>query len=190
MMKDRARTLFYSYMGVLLFLFVLKLLGYPGLALACENETVIAICNYVEGTFLKDVVSFIMYFITTTLNLHCIFSTKKFVGKQKLFYLFIAISQIIRLIFVTNLILLLIVDIILIVILPIIFDRKLILKTLIVDGLVLIFQFISFFVKEISIYKSSIDNTLIAVVYSLDYIIMLVLLRDFFIDKLFRKEKK
>jgi hypothetical protein len=149
-MKDRARTLFYSYMGVLLFLFVLKLLGYPGLALACENETVIAICNYVDNTFIKYICEFIMYMITNVLVLHSIFATKKFVNKQKLIYIFIAIGEIIRLIFVDKMYITLSVDIILLVIVPTIYDKKLFFKSLLVDSLVVLFQLISFFVKEIS----------------------------------------
>ena len=190
MMKDRARTLFFSYIGVLLFLFVLKLLGYPGLALACENETVIDICDFVDRTFFKDVVSFLMYFITSVLNLQCIFSVKKFINKQRIIYIFIIIAQAIRLLFLTNAIIVLTVDILLLVILPTVFNKKLFIKAIIVDIIVVLFQLISFFVKEISIYKLTIDNTLVAVIYSLDYIIMLILLRDYFIDLIFRKEKK
>lgn len=190
MMKDRARTLFYSYMGVLLFLFVLKLLGYPGLALACENETVITICNFIDGTFLKYICSSIMYFFTSLLTLQSVFSTKKFVGKQKLIYIFIIVAEIIRYLLLDYPQLLIFIDASLLFLLPIIYNRKLFLKSLIVNVLVILFQLISFFVKEISIYKIDIENTLIAVVYSLDYIIMLVLLRDYFIDLIFRKEKK
>lgn len=190
MMKDRARTLFYSYMGVLLFLFVLKLLGYPGLALACENETVIAICNYVEDTFIKYILSFVMYFVTTTLTIQSIFSTKRFIGKQKFIYLYVILAQTLRLLFMKYPMIMNLIDIIIYIIMPLFYNKKLFFKSIIVVVIVFLFQLISFFVKEISIYKIDIENTLIAVVYSLDYIIMLVLLRDYFIDLIFRKESK
>lgn len=190
MMKDRARTLFYSYMGVLLFLFVLKLLGYPGLALACENETVIAICNYVDNTFIKYILEFLMFLFTTTLLIQSIFCKNKFEGKEKFIYLFISVAEIIRLIFVQNMFVTLPIDIILVFIIPIIYNKKLFLNTIIVNLIVFGFQFLSFFVKEISIYKCDINNTLTAIIYSLDYIIMLLLLRDFLIDKIFNRKEK
>lgn len=190
MMKDRARTLFYSYMGVLLFLFVLKILGVKNLELMCENEVVINICNFIDNTFMEDVVAFLMYLFTTTLIIQSIFSVKKFIGKQNLFYLFISIGEIIRLIFFDIAIVTVLIDFILLIVIPFVYNKKLILKSIVVAFIVFMFQLISFFVKEISIYEHTIDNTLTAVIYSLDYIIMLFLLRDFFIDLIFRKESK
>lgn len=190
MMKDRARTLFYSYMGVLLFLFVLKILGVKNLELMCENEVVINICNFIDNTFMEDVVAFLMYLFTTTLIIQSIFSVKKFIGKQNLFYLFISIGEIIRLIFFDIAIVTVLIDFILLIVIPFVYNKKLILKSIVVAFIVFMFQLISFFVKEISIYEHTIDNTLTAIIYSLDYIIMLFLLRDFFIDLIFRKESK
>ena len=190
MMKDRARTLFYSYMGVLLFLFVLKILGVKNLELMCENEVVIKICNFIDNTFMEDVVALLMYLFTNTLLLHCIFSTKKLVGKYKLFYIFNIIGEIIRLMFFEYIVITLFIDLLILIIIPTIFNKKLFFKSIIVVFISLIFQLISFFVKGISIYEHTIDNTLVAIIYSLDYFIMLFLLRDFFIDKIFRKENE
>lgn len=161
--------------------FVIKICGGNFFNIICKNELFIKVCNYIDSTFLYYIVAFIFYFTTNIIFLHAISSQNK-LGKFNI----IIVSFCIICLFIIksfNVLIGTILDIIIIeIVLPIIILKRqnlkwkqIILQTMLAFVLINAFQLISLFVKNLGIFKIMLNNSLIQIIFSIDYIIMLIL---------------
>lgn len=173
-MKDKYKTLIISCWVVLLCCFVVKLLGGNFFKIVCENEKFIKFCNFIDGNILKYVISFILYFISTYIYFLAIIKNK--VSKQK--HIIIIISLIlwwvIKLLLNNAQSIIFVLDILYMIFIPIIINKKIWLFSIISFFLNLAFQLISLLTKNIGI--KFVDETMfMAIIFNIDYYIMIVL---------------
>ena len=66
-MKYKYKTLICCYLGVLIFYSIIKLISGKSFEIVCENERFIYICNLIDNSWLRYIVSGIIYSISSFL---------------------------------------------------------------------------------------------------------------------------
>jgi len=159
---------------ILLFIcFIIKLIGGNWFEVLCNNLKFISACSYVDTHIISQYfIGCVSTFITLSLYLLAILQRFRFNKKQtKLLIFVILIGTAVK---IYNPLYGLIVDLIQLLILPLLFRGK-IKRTIIALSLNIIFQVISLITKNISIINFTTENILIAIIYSIDVYIMLLL---------------
>ena len=158
--------------------FLIKLFGGNFFQIICENQTFIAICEFCEKNIaIYCIVACISSIINTTIMDLAICCKTKFNLCE---FLILAISVCVGAVFkiLVNRTTGMIFDVVNLIILPCIFSIKTPRRhwfAILGNALLIIFQLISMFVKNISFGFVASNGMLISIIYSIDVIIMLVL---------------
>lgn len=156
--------------------FIVKLFGGNFFNIVCQDERFINFCNYVQNSFWYYVVSFITSAITHYFIWSIMFDVSKFNKKQSIalsiiFIVTFIIQSIMNYYNLSNYIILM--SVIRYIIVPFVFkcNWK---RILIVNVLDIIFQLIAMVTKNVNIMGFD-DNVLVALIFMIDYYIMLIL---------------
>lgn len=156
--------------------FVVKIFGGNFFNIICENKGFIKVCDYIENTFWYYVVTFITSYIGNYFLWLIMFDKEKFPKKQfwilNLIFIITFICQSILYHFgLSNFIF--IISLIRYVIVPLCFKCSW-KRVLVVNILDIVFQLITMITKSIAILQFD-TNVIIALIFMIDYYIMLVL---------------
>lgn len=178
---------------VLAVCFIIKLFGGKWFDIATNNATFSKVCAFVDNhLWLQDVIAFFTSLLSTMLINLSVLQRKFFTVKQ--FIVLLAID-IIAFVFVilgdfvqSNIfnIIGFIVSILPMCICPMILSKK-VLRSILAYALYVVFQALSVVVKGLAITKVNTDSTLVALIFSIDVYIMLVL---YYLHANLRKDKK
>lgn len=171
MMKNNYKVLIISCWSLLGVCCVLKLLGLDIFLVGSDNERFITLCNYIDNSFIKYFVYFVFNIVTSSIYYMAVLKEKKPNLKWLIPYMIYAI---LKLVFNQYDIVFNILDFIIVPLLPIIINKKYWLRAIIGLGLMLGFQAISLIIK-LDHFTMFDNNTLMGVLLSIDYIIMLML---------------
>lgn len=173
-MKDKYKTLIISCWVVLLICFLIKLLGGNFFAIATDNKVLIAFCNSTQGTILYYLTAIVLYNISTYFYFLAILKKKWFKGKDYIIVGVVFVFSILKVIFIKYASIFFIIELIVTIILPIIINKKLWLRSIIAYCLMIGFQVISLITKNIGI-KIIHENFLFSLIFSIDYYVMIIL---------------
>lgn len=176
-MKNKYKTLIISCWAVLLIYFVIKLLGGNYFEAICYNPHIVSVCDFIDNNywisylFKAPIYSFSSYFI------YLIITKQKFKADWWLLLLFLPIPFIKKYLVVVGFIL----EFIIIIILPILIliknkhsFWKSLLRVIIANVITIVFQFISIMTRNVG-YYIPLDSTLIGIIMSIDYYLMIYL---------------
>lgn len=170
-MKDKYKTLITSCWVVLLCCFIVKLLGGNFFVIVCENEKFIKFCEYCNTGFMYWVIAYATYTFSTTIYLMAVCKFKK----PKLLLIGVVIGIYISKVILTKYALLAtLLECLLLIVIPIIVNKKLWLRGIVGYILIIVFQFISAITKNLGIHFIT-NDILTALIFSIDYYIMLIL---------------
>lgn len=175
-MKDKYKTLITACWLVLISCFIVKLLGGNWFEIACSNEKFIRFCNWFKvGSLQYYILSGISYIGIHMMIIASILKHKlgKDVKTLNILILLISVHLVKSLLDkYTNVpILLTIIDIILYITTPFIFNGKKRYRGIIGFLLILAFQFISLLVKNVSL-RNVDNNVFTSLIFMIDYYIM------------------
>lgn len=153
---------------------LIKLFGANIFLASTNNLTFIDFCNYIQNSFWYFIVGIVFNLITCCLYYMALLKENKPSLKSLKWFIPLLIYVVFKTIFYQQKILFLILDIMMMIGLPIIINRKIWYWSIISFILTLIFQVISMFLK-LDNYKVFDDNVLVTLILSIDYIIMLML---------------
>lgn len=170
-MKDRYKTLIISCWAVLLCCFVVKLLGGNFFEIVCENEKYIAFTTFCNKGIPYWIITIVFYLLQSNLFFMAVCK----LNKPKWWMIISAILfAIVKLLFYKYQVIVFILEAVFMFALPMIYNRKLWLRTIIGIVLILLFQIISLVIKNIGI-KFLYYDLFTGLIFSIDYYIMLVL---------------
>lgn len=169
-MKNKYKTLITSCWVVLIICFLIKLFGWNWFEIICEHPKFVSICNWLDGNWTKYLIMTLMY-IPLSYIPYLIMVDKK-IGKDWWIILLILPCSILK---VFAPIIAVIIDISVLIIIPLIMNKfKNWKKVIIVNVLMVVFQLISLFTKNLGYYMPS-DNIIISLIFSIDYYMMTIL---------------
>ena len=152
---------------------VFKICGAEWFTINCTNETFISICNYVDNTqWLKMTIAGIMSLILNSLMIFAMFREKFYTRKQALIFIPLIIGMSISGWYYPYVQLAL--NIICAVILPLILRAKFS-DVFVGNILIIVFQAMSLFTKNIGNWNINETNFLVATILQLDSLIMLII---------------
>ena len=160
--------------------FVIKIFGGNFFAIVCTNEKFIKVCEFIDNSVLYYLFSYISYIITSWLLVVIVRENKKMITKGTLIYLICcSLYWCFKLLIQFNIVKLpLVIYNILeygvLYILLIIFSKKYI-KSIFVIIAMVVFSILSVVTKNIGITGTIANSSLIAIIFMIDYYIMLVL---------------
>ena len=170
-MKDKYKTLIISCWVVLLCCFVVKLLGGNFFEIVCENEKYIAFTTFCNKGIPYWIITIIFYLLQSSLFFMAVCK----LNKPKWWMIISTILfAIVKLLFYKYQVVVFILEAVFMFALPMIYNRKLWLRTIIGIVLILVFQIISLVIKNIGI-KFLYYDLFTGLIFSIDYYIMLVL---------------
>ena len=170
-MKDKYKTLIISCWVVLLCCFVVKLLGGNFFEIVCENEKYIAFTTFCNKGIPYWIITIVFYFLQSSLFFMAVCK----LNKPKWWMIISTILfAIVKLLFYKYQVVVFILEAVFMFTLPMIYNRKLWLRSIIGIVLVLLFQIISLVIKNIGI-KFLYYDLFTGLIFSIDYYIMLVL---------------
>lgn len=172
---------------VLIICLIIKLFGGNWFELGTENDKFIKFCEYVDNTMWLKMTLACLIYLFTTYPIICIILNKKYLS-IKLSIIFIPIMITKSILGWYNTLIASIIDIFITFIIPIILTRNW-KRPLVVIILVLLFQFISIFFRNIS-FNFNFDNTFLQqTIYQIDYYLM-ILLFYLYNFKIFQEESE
>lgn len=173
-MKDKYKTLIKCCWVVLLCCFVVKLLGGNYFETKVFNQKLIEIFSSKYSFILEFILSVIIYTIGTSLYVLAILKTKIFKNKQLIIPIVIFMFSIVKALFYKYSVLMAFIEIFVVIIMPMFYIGKRWYRSIIGYLLLTVFQIISLLTKNFAI-KVIDENFLIALIFSIDYYIMIVL---------------
>lgn len=173
-MKDKYSTLIKATWVVLICCFIVKLLGGNFFEIACNNERFVKFCAKYQNTIIDYITGILMYTFSTGFYLLAIFKKKVDFKDKNVIIMFLSTIAfaIMKILIQNNIIIIL--EIIFLIIIPILQNIKRWYRPIIAYILLFIFQLISLIIKNVGI-KIIDDNFLTAVIFSIDYYIMILL---------------
>lgn len=170
-MREKYKTLIISCWVVLLCCFVVKLLGGNFFEIVCKNEKYIAFTNFFNQGIPYILITTIFYVVSTSIVFMAICKFEKpkwwvilatfiFITIKQVLYKYVALTFILEFGYM--------------IVLPIIYNKKLWLRAIIGVLLVLLFQIISLITKNIGI-KFLYYDVFTAIIFTIDYYIMIIL---------------
>ena len=159
-----------SFWLVLIIYFIVKLLGGNYFNVICENQKFIDFCNWLDNSWMKFVVSTIVYcFGNYTIYLAI---TKQRYFKDYWVILILLPASIVKCYFGA---IGMIFDLLSLIIIPLIKSKgKLWLRIIVAQILIILFQFISLITKNISGYMPN-ESMLVSSILTIDYYVMIIL---------------
>lgn len=181
-MKNKYKILLISCAVVLLICFAIKMLGGNLFEIMVENQKFINACNWLDGSWVKFLITTPMYFLSTYIPYLCMID-KKF-GQELWISFFVLPASLLKVYFpYAGLVL----DIIVMILIPLCMcefsNWK---KVIVINVLMIGFQAISLLTKNIGFYMPS-DSLIVSLIFSIDYYIMIIL---FYLWYNGRKEKQ
>lgn len=157
--------------------FIVKIFGGNFFQIVVSNDRFIKLCDFIDNTFLYYIVQFCSYYAISIIIMSIMNFDKKFTRNQ-----LIILSIVIIVCFIlqnivnmwNEMISSIIFTLIRYVLVPLIVLKSKILMVVIVNVVDIIFQLISMFIKDLGIGIFP-DNSLIAIIFLIDYYIMLIL---------------
>lgn len=171
MMKNPFKVLIISCWCLLLVMVCLKPLLSDQLLAGTSNQTFINVCEYLDKSFLYYIFAFIINVSTCSLHFMAVLKEKK---PNLKWFIPICIYVILKLVFTKFNDILFIIDILVMIGLPIIINKKLWLRSIVGFLLIFVFQLISQILK-LENAKFFDKHFLTATIMSIDYYIMLIL---------------
>lgn len=173
-MKKKYETLIISCWIVLIICLLIKLLGGNYFEIACQNQTIINICNFIENSFLYYVFCFILYFVGTIYYFKGVLKQTKLRGVYAYIYIVVILLWIIKVLLDKSAFIPFFIELLVLIIVPILYDHNKWWKYILYYALTIVFQVITLITKNIGL-KIVDDNFLIGLFYSIDYYIMVIL---------------
>lgn len=169
-MRNKYKTLIISCWIVLIACFLIKIFGGNWFEIICENENFINICEWLDSGWIKYIVMTLMY-IPLSYIPYLAMVNKSFCKDWWIILLVLPCS----ILKVYLPIIAIIIDLSVLIVIPLIICKfKNWKKVIIVNILMVIFQLISLFTKNIGYYMPN-DSILISLIFSIDYYIMTIL---------------
>lgn len=181
MMKDRYRVLIISCWSLLGVCFLIKLLGGNWFELSTENTKLIQLCSWIDSNISKYFIMGIFYCVSMYL-VYLSICKKKI--KDCLY-----ICTIFALIFITKIfypIVATVLEPMVLIVLPLV-KRVSWKRVLLGNVLMMVFQLVSLFIRNLGMYLPADTPTLISLLLQIDYYIMLVL---YYLYSNYRKERE
>ena len=159
-----------SFWLILIIYFIVKLLGGNYFNVICENQKFIDFCNWLDNSWMKFVISTIVYcFGNYTIYLAI---TKQRYFKDYWVILILLPASIVKYYFGA---IGMIFDLLSLIIIPLIKSKgKLWLRIIVAQILIILFQFISLITKNISGYMPN-ESMLVSSILTIDYYVMIIL---------------
>lgn len=160
--------------------FVIKIFGGNFFEIVCTNEKFINVCEFIDNSILYYIFSYMSYIITSLLLIIIIRDNKKIITKGSIIYLICcSLYWGFKLLIQFNivklpLVLYNILEYGVLYLLLIIFSKKYI-KSIFVIIAMVVFSILSVITKNIGISGTIGDSSLIAIIFMIDYYIMLIL---------------
>lgn len=173
-MKNKYETLIISCWVVLIICLLIKLLGGNYFQIVCQNQTIIKVCNYIENSFLYYVFCFILYFFGTIFYFKAVLRQIKLRNKYLCIYVVVVVLWLLKLLLNKYICLTFGIEMLCLICIPTIFNRKKWWKYILCYMLTIAFQVITLITKNIGL-KMVDTNFLIGIIYSIDYYIMIIL---------------
>ena len=159
-----------SFWLVLIIYFIVKLLGGNYFNVICENQKFIDFCNWLDNSWMKFVVSTIMYEISSYPVYLAI--TKQRFGKDWWVMLILLPASIIKYFYGAWG---LIFDLMFAVFIPLIKSKgNLLIRIIFSQIIIILFQFISLITKDIGNYMPN-ESVLVSIILTIDYYVMIIL---------------
>lgn len=171
--EDKYLTLIKACWGVLICCFIVKILGGDYFKISCDNKNFIKICEIINNSFLYYVVLFINYVIQAILYFKAILQIRRVKDKYLILYPIITASWVIKLL-IKNSIITFTIETIIMICTPLIFDKRRWKRAIKGFLLMLLFQLISFIIKDIG-FKEADKNILTYLIYMIDFYVMMTL---------------
>jgi hypothetical protein len=170
-MKDKYKTLIISCWAVLLCCFVVKLLGGNFFEIAYDNAQFQWFCHHCNEGVMYWILSILFYSVSTTLYLMAVCRFEK---PKLLLVIITIVIDIIKLIFIKYAIITSVVEFVVLIVYPILVNKKLWLRSIIGYVLLFLFQLISLITKNVGIRIIN-NDVFTTIIFSIDYLIMIVL---------------
>lgn len=136
-----------------------------------DNERFIALCSFIDSSFIKYIIYFTFNITSSSIYFMAVLKEKKPNLKWFIPY---TIYAILKIIFNKYDLIFNILDFVIVPLLPIIINKKMWLRSIIGLGLMLLFQSVSLLLK-FNNFTMFDENTLMVIILSIDYYIMLIL---------------
>lgn len=165
---------------LLIICFIVKICGGNFFNISCDNEMIISICEFIDKSFVKHILHFVMFIFSSYMLIKIVNPEIKFKSKQNIIsFILLIIVFIIKKLIEFKIIKLPIwvidiSDFMLLFIILFLNSRK-VLKSIIAILLLFVFTLISTLTKNIGFSQIITDSFLINSVFMIDYYIMLVL---------------
>ena len=153
---------------------LIKLFGFNLFIASTDNQSFIRLCDTINNSFWYYIVGFIFHMITCSIYYMAVLKESKPTISSLKWFIPLIIYIICKTIFYYLKVVFFVLDIVMMIGLPILINRKIWYIAIVSFLLTLFFQLISAFLK-LNHYTMFDDNTLVAVLLSIDYVIMLVL---------------
>lgn len=160
--------------------FAIKIFGGNFFEIVCTNEKFIKVCEFINNSWIYSLLAYISFTSTSLLLLLIVRENKKFFTRNTLiFWLVVSIYWIFKLLVELEIIKLSVtvmsfIDYPILWLLLFLFTKKP-LKSIFAVVLMILFTFISVFVKNIGLTNKITDSALITLIFMIDYYIMLIL---------------
>lgn len=187
MNKKNFKTLIIMCWVLLAVCVIIKLFGGNWFELSTDNTKFIEFCSYVDNTmWLKMTLACVNYLVSGYFVI-CISLNKSKLSKKELL-LFIPLMIVKSILTWYNSFIPIILDLVILFVLPLIITKKII-RPIIVILLVLAFQLLTLLIRNLGLNDNfNYNNTLISMLYQIDYIIMIFLSYIYNIKYFKRKE--
>ena len=186
MNKKQLKTIIITCWALLGICFIIKLFGGNWFELSSENQKFINFCNMVDNTmWLKMILACVVYCLSGYFIMCIAINTKRLTKKQCLVIIPIMIFK--SLISWYFYWLAFVIDIIILIVIPTLFNKK-ILRSLLCFGTITLFQVISLVIRNIGINNFNEGVFLMQILIQIDYYIMIALLYLYNFKFLNRKE--
>lgn len=170
MMKDSYKVLIRSCWALLLVCFTIKVLGGNIFEVACENESFIKLCNWLDRHWFKYIITSLIYIIPCYLPYLCMVNKK--IGQDLWIILLILPCSPLKVFFP---IIGMVLDTVILILIPLLLCKFKNWKRVIFNCIItLSFQLISLITKNIGYYMEN-NSLLISIILSIDYYIMIIL---------------
>ena len=171
MMKNNYKVLIISCWSLLLVCCLIKLLGADLFLAGTDNERFIALCSFIDNSFIKYIIYYVMNVFSCSIYYMAILKEKKINYK---WFIPLGIYSLLKIMFNQFNVLFTILDLFMMIGLPLLINLKRWKYIILGSVLTILFQSISLILK-LDNFTMFDENTLIGMILSIDYYIMLIL---------------
>lgn len=165
---------------VLAFCVVIKFIGGNLFEFVCTNEKVIALCNFIDKTFLLYITNFVLFYFGTFYYYKAVLKEKTLNSRTRNIHFVLLFQYTVKLLIQflvpanLQMIIVLVVDTFILILSPIILKPNIWKRSLVGVLSLYGFQLISMFIRNLGI-NFAVTSTLLVAMFSIDYYIMILL---------------